>query len=442
VKVVTKDSKLIDSSMAVKVRGKRFDIRVMEEWGGGSVIGGGCVKMGVGWQDDQTSRASLGGASNCAEAEGCFSESGTDADVSESCQVLLELQAHGGDRSATFGTNKEFGYTEGEMSGNFPNLLGNAVGPLVNPDSDIGVDTLLESEQVLEKVSCDGRSGVHGELENTQDGEDVSGDGVRTCQDVGGVEGSIGLESGCVVGNVGPNDRPKILRTRKGDLNFGKLIPQKSSGHDGVLLVNGLDIGSKAQFPESSRKAASSRKENAKSLNGNSKPKREHRKGMPTLPFNKLNKFPGFGQPLPKRKKNTKVVAGDNNNVTMEATDSDSIHNSDSDLLEQVADTNDPTGIVLEVVLPGISAPLVVSAPMAGRVVSGMDSLLISGGDEVVPDRNIVEATKLIEIAEDVGVNFHGGAGEDLAKLLVMEDRDREEKKEWEVRRGNVSDQC
>jgi hypothetical protein len=162
VKVVTKDIKLIDSSMAVKVRGKRFDIRVMEEWGGGSVIGGGCVKMGVGWQDDQTSRASLGGASNCAEAEGCFSESGTDADVSESCQVLLELQAHGGDRSATFGTNKEFGYTEGEMSGNFPNLLGNAVGPLVNPDSDMGVDTLLESEQVLEKVSCDGRSGVHG----------------------------------------------------------------------------------------------------------------------------------------------------------------------------------------------------------------------------------------------------------------------------------------
>jgi hypothetical protein len=49
---------------------------------------------------------------------------------------------------------------------------------------------------------------------------------------------------------------------------------------------------------------------------------------------------------------------------------------------------------------------------------------------------------KLIDIAEEVGLKFHGGVGEDLAKLLAMEDRDCEEKEGWEMRRGksNVND--
>jgi hypothetical protein len=437
VKVVTKDSKLIDSSMAVKVRGKRFDIRVMEEWGGGSMTCGGSVKMGVGWQEEQSSRASIGGASNCAEVEGYYSESGTDADISESCQVLLELQAHGGDRSAAIGTNKELGYIEGEMSGNFPNLLGNSVVPLVNQDCDMGVGTSLESDQVLENVTSVIRSGVLGELNNSQGLEFVSGDKVgpeRTCpsQGVGGADGSIGLDSKGAVRILGPSSGPKILRTRKGDLNLRKPVPRNCSGPGGVPLANGLEFVGKAQFPESSRKT-SSRKDIAKSHNHNgpSKPKRDNRKSIPNLPFNKFNKFPGFGQHATKRKKSSKVAVDDNNKETVDLAESDSISD----------DGNDSTGIVLEVVLPGVSAPPAASAPLPGRVVSGMDSLLNSDGDDVVQDRQTVLATKLFDIAEEVGVKFHGGEGDDLTKLMVMEDRDCEEKKEWEKKRGISSDQ-
>ncbi|PNX63821.1 hypothetical protein L195_g061812, partial [Trifolium pratense] len=57
VKVVTKELKLIDSVMAVKVCDKRFEIRVIEETGDWS-DGGGGSKVGTGWLEEQSSRAS------------------------------------------------------------------------------------------------------------------------------------------------------------------------------------------------------------------------------------------------------------------------------------------------------------------------------------------------------------------------------------------------
>jgi hypothetical protein len=103
VKVITKESKLIDSLMVIKVEGKRFEIRVIEETMDTLFPGGGYTMGAPGWQEEQSSKASHGGGSNCAAVEGRFSESGSDADVSESCQVLLELQAHGVDRDVTQG---------------------------------------------------------------------------------------------------------------------------------------------------------------------------------------------------------------------------------------------------------------------------------------------------------------------------------------------------
>ncbi|GAU32574.1 hypothetical protein TSUD_218310 [Trifolium subterraneum] len=89
VKVVTKETKLIDSTMVVKVRDKRFEIRVIEETGGWVELGGGSMKAIPGWDEEQSSKASYdGGESNCAVAVGCVSESGSDADLSESCQVI------------------------------------------------------------------------------------------------------------------------------------------------------------------------------------------------------------------------------------------------------------------------------------------------------------------------------------------------------------------
>ncbi|MCI65801.1 hypothetical protein A2U01_0087059, partial [Trifolium medium] len=58
VMVLTKESNLIDSVMAVKVLGKQFDIRILEETGGGPVVGGGCGKGCLVWQGDKSSQAS------------------------------------------------------------------------------------------------------------------------------------------------------------------------------------------------------------------------------------------------------------------------------------------------------------------------------------------------------------------------------------------------
>ncbi|MCI33170.1 hypothetical protein A2U01_0054386, partial [Trifolium medium] len=87
-------------------------------------------------------------------------------------------------------------------------------------------------------------------------------------------------------------------------------------------------------------------------------------------------------------------------------------------------------GINLEVVLP---------CQQAGREGSGLNTFLQqegsvgredAGGVEI-PTREVVEAVKLIEIEEEVGVNFHGGEGEDLGRTVVMEGRDRAEKEGW-----------
>jgi hypothetical protein len=251
----------------------------------------------------------------------------------------------------------------------------------------------LESEQVLENVICVNRSGVQGELRNSQVIEDISGDKVGAdrscpCQGDGGEGGSSGLNLVGAVGVIGPIIGPKVLRTRKGDLNLGNSICHNCSGQEGVLLANGIDFGSKAQFPESARKA-SSRKEIAKAQNHNgSKPKRDNRKGMPNLPFNKFNKFPGFGQHATKRKKSSKGGTGDKE--ALEIADSDSIHNSDIDPEEQIEVANGSSGIVLEVVLPGTPAPVAVSAPLPGRAVSGMDSFLNVVGEANDQDRQTV----------------------------------------------------
>ncbi|MCI62082.1 hypothetical protein A2U01_0083339, partial [Trifolium medium] len=44
----------------VKVRGIRFDIRIIEEAGSWPESGGGCVRMGPVWHEAQSSRASFG----------------------------------------------------------------------------------------------------------------------------------------------------------------------------------------------------------------------------------------------------------------------------------------------------------------------------------------------------------------------------------------------
>jgi hypothetical protein len=152
IKILTNDKAAIDTSMAVKVLGKRFDIRILEELGEVVAVkqslgldkGGGGVCSGA-----QSSRASDDGASFQAVVEGC-SETGSEADVSESCQILLEIEAQGTRGTVMDARKREVEYTESEMAGEIPNNLGNLLvlsESMVNLDADRGVGDYVESAE-------------------------------------------------------------------------------------------------------------------------------------------------------------------------------------------------------------------------------------------------------------------------------------------------------
>jgi energy-coupling factor transporter ATP-binding protein EcfA2 len=89
-------------------------------------------------------------------------------------------------------------------------------------------------------------------------------------------------------------------------------------------------------------------------------------------------------------------------------------------------------------VLPSIHTSVVEATPnLAGGEVSGTNLLLqpVAGGD--VQSRVFVEATKLREIAEEVGVVFHECDEQILDRLVDMEGRDAGEKEGWAMNRGN-----
>jgi hypothetical protein len=217
VKVLTKEPKTIDTMMVVKVLGKKFEIRIVEECGGRRLVGGGVEKVGIGWQDDQTSRTSVGGDSNQAVAVGCGSESGSDADVSDTCQVLLEIQAHGGDKTVTFDATRNVGFSEEEMSGNSSNLLGNFVESKINHDSDrreegcvlegMGTEQVLVVEQggAREDLLCQ----ISGSMGGVREGADVE----RVCMEY----------NECLQG-------PTTHRIRKGDLQISSASKKQDGG--------------------------------------------------------------------------------------------------------------------------------------------------------------------------------------------------------------------
>ncbi|GAU25569.1 hypothetical protein TSUD_260030 [Trifolium subterraneum] len=313
IKVVTSEKKVIDASMAVKVLGRRFDIRVIEETGGGLENGDIFRKRGSVWQSEKSSRVSVDGGSNVAAAE-VLSETGSDVDVSESCQVLLELEAHGGSRSATNDSTRDLGYTECEMAGNIPLSLGKfgeLVEPLVNYDRDNGED-VAKQPHVYEDV----------------------GDGVGGPTCVEGVSAPSKKVSG-----------PMVLRTRKGDINVCGSLPITPSIKPGVHLVVGTGLGRKALLADTSSKVSSRR------LSRNSTP--GNHLNSHNLPFNKIHKLPGAVHSLARQlrkknkiKKHLKKHGSKRSDAGLEV--SDSIHNSEVSP-SQIHATNDTSEIELEV---------------------------------------------------------------------------------------------
>jgi hypothetical protein len=169
VKVLTAQKAIIDASMAVKVLGRRFDIRVIEELGGEDLEATTVARGGEDWKDDEASRVSGEGASFQAVVEG-LSETGSDADISESCQVLLGLEAHGGYRTVTDGSIKEQTLCDENRAGIGSYILGkttDVIEDLVNFDGDKEDCVLVESANTghrVDGVVTDAMGGVHTEV--------------------------------------------------------------------------------------------------------------------------------------------------------------------------------------------------------------------------------------------------------------------------------------
>ncbi|GAU09987.1 hypothetical protein TSUD_393040 [Trifolium subterraneum] len=440
VKIVTKNPKLIDSVMVVKVCDQRFEIKVLEESGNWSEDGRGCLNFSPGWQEEQSSRASHDGDSNCAVVEGCFSESGSGADVSESCQVLLELQKRGGERSLTEGSIRVLGYTEDEMSGNIPNILGYSVEPLVNIERDVGVCTLLEAgvtNSLLEIETTIPRCEGHGVMgicqanevqENEVDFQvEVVPRGEKNCGQievcvVQAVKDCVGLteaEKGGCEENALKISRPSTSKTKRGEV--GCIGPSNIiNKFDGVFVAKGLGPEGMVRNPASSKKALLT-KTKRKSLkkDGSSKPKCVNSKIKPLIPFNKLRLLPAHSRPVHRRKKSSKTMGGQQGvSAVVGGVVSDSLHNSESSSSTQTVGSSDLPGINLEVVLPSSPEHVVDPVLVGGRSTSGMELFLQADGGVGVSERRRVEAEKLIELAEDVGIKFHGGDGEDVERGL------------------------
>ncbi|GAU43006.1 hypothetical protein TSUD_187270 [Trifolium subterraneum] len=222
VKILLGELKLIDSSLAIKVQGQRFDIRIVEETGGWGE-GECCYDKRGGVVEDESSKASVyGGASVAAVMEG-FSETGSDADVSESCQVLVDVESG-------LGVPR---YNVREVSESNPNFLGNpvkVVEALVNADVDnrrnirvvesacsdrhVGCDKVGSSSGVIKGTTCDSKN-LEGRADKGFQNSEGHVDVVGPAQ-----FGEKGMVCNVDKGGSVEVDRsvPKVLRTRDGDL--------------------------------------------------------------------------------------------------------------------------------------------------------------------------------------------------------------------------------
>jgi hypothetical protein len=444
IKILTSQKQLIDSSMAVKVLGKKFEIRVMEEVGGGEQHGGRGVLRGVEvWQEDEVSRASGDGASFQAVVEG-FSETGSDADVSESCQVLLGLEKHGGNQTTTTGSIKAIEFATAEQADFAPNNLGNFIGvsgELVNSDGDKGEDIVVESAELVgrvEGVQTGGVGGTHVDEVSNEEGREDQGE----CGEVGRVGlGSAqenfnrvpvtnvtNVEEGCLE-QFGNKDKPKVLRTRKGDL---VIIGPSNTVSDCQVQAAVKKIKSRAEKHSTHRKNS----------NNNTNP-------IP--PSNKFQKFADVIPPQNRPGRRKKVGRQHQAKSTGEQQSaSDSIHNSeDTQPLIPRCTSNVPQEFQLEVVLTGET---IVAATMESELAvqpahhegSGLATLLGQEEDAgqinrdsgvEIPNRQQEEAMKILAIQKTVGVTVQESEDDHVNRMVVMEARDKAEKVDWEMNR-------
>jgi hypothetical protein len=403
---------------------------------------------GADWQDDEASKVSGEGASYQAMVDG-FSETGSDADISESCQVLLGLEAHVGNRTVTNGSKKESAYSEVEMAGNLSYNLGKVLGvteDLVNYDGDKGDCALVESafiEPRVEGVQTCVADGAHTDVGLVYEGSKDREAG----QDPGSGEfgpAHVITNSFCDLVSKEGCDKsynhkcgPKLLRTRKGD-----------------LLVDGPPNTLSSCEAQTAVKKKKTLAEKHSTFRKNSN------KIIPNLPCNKFQKFAAVLQPKnrPGRRKRTEKQI-QTNSTRDDQSDSDSIHNSeDTNLLQPLLpqqQTGDCADFQLEVVLTGqlMAVENVVNENlehMANRKGSGLATLLCPAEDvaqsgrvheEEAMNRQVLEANRIMGLQQEVGITIQESKEEHLNRIGVMEVRDKAEKDGWELNRVPASSQ-
>jgi hypothetical protein len=239
---------------------------------------------------------------------------------------------------------------------------------------------------------------------------------------------------GSLVGGVKRGSGPKILKTKKGDLSLvgpslGLSVDFVESFGDHQLVKGGMACHS---FSKTDLFAPSS-------STGVKKKQLDKRRNLPNLPFNMLRKLPGpiHGTRKGKNKKDNNK-AGGHCRPDEGGSDSDPIRT--SSLVVHLSNPIgvDVEGINLEVVLPLICGENMSSQLVAEGCSSGLKQLVEGGGfiveedsgDEgmgsqnnegVSPSRELVEVKKLIEISEDLGLNFHNRDGVETDRMLPME---------------------
>ncbi|GAU40167.1 hypothetical protein TSUD_292730 [Trifolium subterraneum] len=408
VKILSGESRLIDASMAVKVQGQRFDIRIVEESGGWT--DGGCPSgKRIGVEDDFSSKASShGGVSVVAVAEG-FSETGSDADVSESCQVLLEVEKRGGGGNDVDGVLGRLKGSVGEKSAGTDRF---------EERGDVG--PTAEQGGVVEVIGPAHR--VEGEVCGNfkKRGVEVQGRGV-----------------------------PKFLRTKKGDLDvFGpsnsgplnQVLVDKSGGvkEVGFTQAHSMDsLESSGVHPDLAG-GAESYLGRGKEVNGfQFRSKRVLKKHSTTkhpttmnFPLKMLRKLSGSFYGIKKgRKRKGPYLARRSKSVDVLPSSSDSIHcSSVVRTNHEVFDNTNlaPTGFELEIVLPlqqaegrNSSPSDLVAVSRAGVTVEGEGSVVgdstSSGGQnsnsasgQPMSRENKFSLSRVLEPSEEVRCAVEG----------------------------------
>jgi hypothetical protein len=445
IRIATNSPVVIDSVISVLVLGKKFVIRVVEDVGGVEERSFSCSGNEVHNLNDRSCNDSNEEGSLVAmDVQGSVEEG--DSDWSESRQGVL------GDACQESGKGEDglLLSNEGQkdlVSGSAPIFLGNfSGGELIEVNDSVveKVDVSLEFGRAIVMVQQE----TDRRLEGVLLGDGHVSNALVPLQ-------SVGPE--CCNHVVGPMTlQPKTLRTKKGDIvlssnkgggtcnasestkictlgpglrspTFSLPVP-KSRGPNGIISQSNNHSDSFSSIP------IETKRDRTKSVS---------KKQFPFPPGNFLYKFHEATKAGHKAKRKKRGI---HLHQPVDSNSSDPI-----EVSEEVCQRNyysDLGGIELEVVLPSsgggekarseseLPLPIVSSVCSGNSGLAGVLGVSLPLQSEVPFSGGLVEKARgdayhIIDIQEDVGMNFHGQGDEDVDRGMRLEGRDRALKHDW-----------